>query len=658
MTSTPAPPSPPTPTRPPRSAERSTHRPVTDAEKHTAVQQAWSGDEVKRSDGGSDSGVRMEPGSKWSCRNPSDISDESDKGGSGRKTSSVSHTGSWRKGMSAQVGVTSPRTKSTSSTGSTASVSLKAHGAGKTDDVKVSEKGRLSPRANGVHRSPSDAGRSSGDEAKKQAASTSRTPTTNTLTHTVSDLPHSHTSRTPTSTFGFKKQGPGMVTMVTTSGATITSGSATLGKMPKSGTRSLAGGLKASGQDGGSMLGHHDDSFLPVSARSTLQYRSLPRPSRSGATARNGNRSSTSSIEAAVLSVTTHGKNAISITKSNGLGGGVLLANQTDREKGVSEIDNLRSGATIQGGGAATVPLTGRQQVSSPTLRRLFGGKPSKQAPVTTVENMKNSTVISNPHATMNHVATVLESPDGGVGVGGGESEISSPLFGGRMLVSGTGTLGSEQASSPGSVYSSTGPSNSLTWGTTFSSSSAQSREGTLGGHGGTGSVGFPSISSMHTSSESIDMSLGSASGGGNHGTHREETLAALARAGSVKTAMSESPLSSPSASPKFSRNTLPRKQDRAFLSAPTAGPTVAETLCLRKDSGMPRPLSSEATRRHVIGCGPTLPVACRTQPVTRRSLQAPVSPRPPALASTSDSSHPARHQQRRSTLPVCATTA
>ncbi|XP_019123595.2 neuron navigator 2 isoform X4 [Larimichthys crocea] len=536
-------------------------QPVTDAEKHsasTAVHQAWSGDEVKRADGGSDSGVRMEPGSKWSRRNPSDMSDESDKGGSGRKTTSVSHTGSWRRGMTAQVGVTSPRTKSTSSTGSTGSVGLKTHSSGKTDDVKVSEKGRLSPRANGLHRSPSDAGRSSGDEAKKQSISTSRTATTNALTHTVSD-PHSQThtltSRTPTSTFGFKKQGPGMVTMVTASGATITSGSATLGKMPKSGARSLAGGLKSGGQDGGSVLGHHDDGFLPMSARSTLQYRSLPRPSRSGAAARNGNRSSTSSIEAAVLSVTSHGKNSMSITKANGAAG--MMANQTDREKGVSEIDNLRSGVAMQGGGAATVPLTGRQQVSSPTLRRLFGGKPSKQAPVTTAENMKNSTVISNPHATMNHVATVLESPDGGLGAM--DSETSSPLFGGRVHGTGMGTLGSEPASSPGSVYSSTGPSNSLTWGTTFSSSSAQSRESTLGGHGGAGSVGYPSVSSMHTSSESIDMSLGS---GGGHGTHREDTLSALGRAGSVKTGMSESPLSSPSASPIFSRNTLPRKQD------------------------------------------------------------------------------------------------
>lgn len=77
------------------------------------------------------------------------------------------------------------------------------------------------------------------------------------------------------------------------------------------------------------------------------------------------------------------------------------------------------------------------------TLFRLFGGKPSKQAPVTTAENMKNSTVISNPHATMNHVTTVLESPD--VGLVCMDNEASSHLFGGRTLGSGTGTLGSEQ---------------------------------------------------------------------------------------------------------------------------------------------------------------------------------------------------------------------
>ncbi len=92
---------------------------------------------------------------------------------------------------------------------------------GKTDDAKVSEKGRMSPSSNMVQHSSSDAGRSSGDEAKKTPA-----------------------GRVPTSTFGFKKpngvHGPATVvstssiTLMTASGATITSGSATLGKIPKS----------------------------------------------------------------------------------------------------------------------------------------------------------------------------------------------------------------------------------------------------------------------------------------------------------------------------------------------------------------------------------------------------------------------------------------
>lgn len=357
---------------------------MTDAEKHsasTAGHQAWSGEEVQRTGGGSEVAIRMESSSSWSRRNPSDPSEELDKGSSGRKIPTVSHTGSWRRGMTAQVGVTSPRTKSSSSAGSTGPAGAKVHSsgtnlvapdplsslpgaptrppcpAGKTDDIKVSEKGRRSPRANGLRRSPSDAGRSSGDEAKKQPV-----PSSSASSAASDTLPHTHglASRTPTSTFGFKKPCPGMVAMVTASGATITSGSATLGKLPKSGGRSLTAGLKTGGLDSGAALAHHDDGFLPMSARSTLQYRSLPRPSRSGAAARTGNRSSTSSIEAAVLSVTSQAKSSLSVSKVNG---SALLCNQTDREKGVADID-------LRGGGAATVPLPGRTQVSSPTLRR------------------------------------------------------------------------------------------------------------------------------------------------------------------------------------------------------------------------------------------------------------------------------------------------
>lgn len=117
-------------------------QPVTDAEKRSASttalhqQTTWSGDEVKRSEPGSEGGVRIEVGSKWSRRNPSDVSDESDKGVSGRKTpSSSSSSSSWRRGMSAQVGVTSPRTKGSSSGGSSGSAGVKVHSSGESPAV-------------------------------------------------------------------------------------------------------------------------------------------------------------------------------------------------------------------------------------------------------------------------------------------------------------------------------------------------------------------------------------------------------------------------------------------------------------------------------------------------------------------------------------------
>ncbi|XP_036443272.1 neuron navigator 2 [Colossoma macropomum] len=462
-------------------------QPKTDAEKHSSVEHnsTWSGDEVKRSDGGSDSGVKMESGSKWR-RNPSDVSDESDKGGSGRKGVSISQTGSWRRGMSTQVGVTTPRKKSTTVT--TGTGILKTHGTAKTDDAKVSEKGHLSPRPSGVNCSPSDAGRNSSDS----------TPSTH------SDSAPSSSTRVPTSSssFGFKKpgsSGPASVTtvttsgiaMVTASGATITSGSATLGKIPKSAALVVGAGKERSGLKGApeGTLVTQEDGYL--AARSTLQYRSLPRPSRSGSATHHGNRSSTSSIEsglctrAPALAAVTANKTREPAPKTNG---SLTPANQTDKEKGgASETDSLRASPIGSSGGAATIPQTARQgkytEVSSPTLRRLFGGK-AKQAPVTTAESLKNSVVISNPHATLGHQTL----PSGG------------PL---------DSSGGSEQASSPGSVYSGTG-----TWGTTISSSSA---------------LGYPSVSSLHTSSESIDMSVSS-------GHHRDDAHPVLTRTGSAKT--------------------------------------------------------------------------------------------------------------------------
>ncbi|XP_004418576.1 PREDICTED: neuron navigator 2 isoform X3 [Ceratotherium simum simum] len=509
----------------------------TDAEKHSQVERnsLWSGDDVKKSDGGSDSGIKMEPGSKWR-RNPSDVSDESDKSTSGKKNPVISQTGSWRRGMTAQVGITVPRTKAAAPAGT-----LKTPGTGKTDDAKVSEKGRLSPRASQVKRSPSDAGRSSGDESKKPLPSSSRAPSAN------------------ANSFGFKKQSGSAagLAMITASGATVTSRSATLGKIPKSSALVGRSAGRKTSMDGGQ---NQDDGYLSLSSRTNLQYRSLPRPSKS--TNRNGagNRSSTSSIDSNISSKSA----GLPVPKlrepsKTALGSSLPgLVNQTDKEKGISSDNESVASCNSVKVTPAAQPVSSAAQatlqpgakypdVASPTLRRLFGGKPTKQVPISTAENMKNSVVISNPHATLTQQGN-LESPSGsGVLSSGG----SSPLYSKNVDIN-----QSPLASSPSSAHS--GPSNSLTWGTNASSSSAVSKDG----------LGFQSVSSLHTSCESIDISL-SSGGGLSHNSStgllaasKDDPLTPFVRTNSVKTTLSESPLSSPAASPKFCRSTLPRKQD------------------------------------------------------------------------------------------------
>ncbi|XP_052017972.1 neuron navigator 2 isoform X2 [Apodemus sylvaticus] len=333
----------------------------TDAEKHSQVERnsLWSGDDIKKSDGGSDSGVKMEPGSKWR-RNPSDMSDESDKSVSGKKNTVLSQTGSWRRGMTTEVGITMPRTKPSAPPTGT----LKTPGTGKTDDAKVSEKGRLSPKASQVKRSPSDAGRSSGDESKKTLPSSSRTATAN------------------ANSFGFKKQSGSAagLAMITASGATVTSRSATLGKIPKS--SALVGrstGRKTS-MDGAP---NQDDGYLSLSSRTNLQYRSLPRPSKSNSRNGAGNRCSTSSIDSNMSSKSA----GLPVPKlrepsKTSLGSSLPgLVNQTDKEKGISSDNESVASCNsvkvnpatqlVSSSGQATLqPGTKYADVASPTLRR------------------------------------------------------------------------------------------------------------------------------------------------------------------------------------------------------------------------------------------------------------------------------------------------
>ncbi|XP_022415600.1 neuron navigator 3 isoform X5 [Delphinapterus leucas] len=276
----------------------------TDSEKRSATDEPWdSTEEVKKTEEDFDS--HGDGGGKWKGVS-SGLPEDPEKAGQ-KASLSVSQTGSWRRGMSAQGGAP-PRQKAGTS-------ALKTPG--KTDDAKASEKGKTPLKGSTLQRSPSDAGKSSGDEGKKPPSGIGRS--------------------TATGSFGFKKpSGVGSSAMITSSGATITSGSATLGKIPKSaaiGGKSNAG--RKTSLDGSQ---NQDDVVLHVSSKTSLQYRSLPRPSKSstsGIPGRGGHRSSTSSIDSNVSSKSA-GATTSKLREPTKIASGrssPVTVNQTDKEK-------------------------------------------------------------------------------------------------------------------------------------------------------------------------------------------------------------------------------------------------------------------------------------------------------------------------------------
>uniref|UniRef100_A0A3Q1AKY8 Calponin-homology (CH) domain-containing protein n=1 Tax=Amphiprion ocellaris TaxID=80972 RepID=A0A3Q1AKY8_AMPOC len=486
------------------------------------VSSSWAGaEDLKKVEEELD--ASMDPSSGSSRWKPSSSSSSSQTQGqyedAGQKAAALaqmSQTGSWRRGMTAQVGITPPRTKGTSA-------ALKTPG--KTDDAKASEKGKVPSKSSaGIQRSPSDAGRSSGDEGKKPPSGIGRPPTTG--------------------SFGYKKIPGPTGTLITSSGATLASGSATLGKAPKS-SAGLGKGTSISGVRKTSLDGSQpqDDGILLSCSGSkvTLQYRSLPRPAKSSsgvAAGRSGHRSSSSSIDSNVS-----GKSAGGATTQAGAkrrDGKVgsdrsspITVNQTDKEKvGVSDQDpaaglstSPKSSPTSSSTGQSGLRQPGSKypDIASPTFRRLFGTKASSKASSPgTPDSGKCPSILGSPHGTLARQAS-LDSPSSGtgsLGSAGGLSGGSSPLYGKTPDL-----CTDSPASSPASGLSL--PSNARPW--PACSSSAGSKD----------TLSCQSMTSLHTSSESIDMPLG------HHGPK-------VTRTGSVKSTLSEGmPLD---------RNTLPKK--------------------------------------------------------------------------------------------------
>ncbi|XP_063568277.1 neuron navigator 3 isoform X12 [Pongo abelii] len=499
----------------------------TDSEKRSTTDETWdSPEELKKPEEDFDS--HGDAGGKWKTVS-SGLPEDPEKAGQ-KASLSVSQTGSWRRGMSAQGGAPSRQKAGTSA--------LKTPG--KTDDAKASEKGKAPLKGSSLQRSPSDAGKSSGDEGKKPPSGIGRS--------------------TATSSFGFKKpSGVGSPAMITSSGATITSGSATLGKIPKSaaiGGKSNAG--RKTSLDGSQ---NQDDVVLHVSSKTTLQYRSLPRPSKSstsGIPGRGGHRSSTSSIDSNVSSKSA-GATTSKLREPTKIGSGrssPVTVNQTDKEKekvAVSDSESVSlsgspksspTSASACGAQGLRQPGSKYPDIASPTFRRLFGAKAGgKSASAPNTEGVKSSSVMPSPSTTLARQGS-LESPSSGtgsMGSAGGLSGSSSPLFNKPSdLTTDVISLSHSLASSPASVHSFT--SGGLVWAANMSSSSAGSKD----------TPSYQSMTSLHTSSESIDLPLshhGSLSGL-TTGTHEVQSL--LMRTGSVRSTLSESM--------QLDRNTLPKK--------------------------------------------------------------------------------------------------
>ncbi|XP_046763274.1 neuron navigator 3 isoform X8 [Gallus gallus] len=486
----------------------------TDLEKRSVTDsETWgSTEELKKPEEDFDSNI--DSSGKWKGLS-SGLSEESEKGG---QKAPLSQTGSWRRGMTTQVGATQSRHKAGTS-------ALKTPG--KTDDAKASEKVKTPLKGASIQRSPSDAGKSSGDEGKKPPSGIGRS--------------------TVTGSFGFKKSGMGSSTIITTSGATITSGSATLGKMPKS---SAISGKSSAGRktslDGSQ---NQDDGVLHMNSKTTLQYRSLPRPSKSsgsGIPGRGGHRSSTSSIDSNVSSKSA-GAAATKLREPSKIGSGrssPVTINQTDKEKekvAVSDSESVSlssspksspTSASASGTPGLRQPGSKYPDIASPTFRRLFGAKASgKAASAPSTEGVKPTSAMPSPSTTLARQGS-LESPSSGtgsMGSAGGQSGSSSPLFSKPSdLNADVVSLSHSLASSPASVHSFT--SGALVWAANLSSSSAGSKD----------TPSYQSMTSLHTSSESIDLPLshhGSLSG---LTTSTQEVQSLLMRTGSVRSTLSE----------------------------------------------------------------------------------------------------------------------
>uniref|UniRef100_A0A8P4K3Y7 Neuron navigator 1 n=1 Tax=Dicentrarchus labrax TaxID=13489 RepID=A0A8P4K3Y7_DICLA len=233
------------------------------------------------------------------------------------------------------------------------------------------DKSKMSIKAAGLQRSRSDAGRDHHHHGEH------RKP------------PSGLVKPTAGASFGYKKPptATGTATVMTAGGATISSGSATVGKTPKSSGIPVkpVGGGPPSGRKN-SFDASSEQSFLGPNARNSIQYRSLPRPAKSSTLSvigRPAPRPVSGTIDPSLLSlkpmpmastsprVKEHSSCSSKMANRTSTG----PVNQTDREKEKERAKAKAVGADIDCGslkgeesqstGESTVKLHGLRRTSS-----------------------------------------------------------------------------------------------------------------------------------------------------------------------------------------------------------------------------------------------------------------------------------------------------
>ncbi|XP_069544024.1 neuron navigator 1 [Brachyistius frenatus] len=391
------------PTTPIGSRRNSTVVMRTDAEKRSLVESglSWDSDDNKpsrKSQGSSvyDTGsLKSESANKWKKTRPQG---EGLEGGKGelKKPQTLGQGNVLKKGRNPPVGVTSPITHTSQS-------GLKVAGTAKSDG-KPLDKSRLAVKTSGLQRSSSDAGK---DHRNGTGAGEQRKP--------PSGLVRPSTG----GNFGFKKpttvtsNGTNNVNTPGTVGNSIPSGSATVGKNPKTSGIPVKPGAGGGGRKTSLDVSSNDQSgFLSPNARTSLQYRSLPRPAKTSTltlTRPSSARPMSTTMDAGsglVKPSTTVPQGSRLKEPASGLGSGTGLSklggrgiqspspvNQTDREKEKERAkakavvsDSEYGGGSLKGSPAQTPsenggklhglrpPSTGKgMDLPSPNTHRLSG---------------------------------------------------------------------------------------------------------------------------------------------------------------------------------------------------------------------------------------------------------------------------------------------